>query len=460
MVKNSLFRITVFLSLFFIGASAGESLSHYVKQLNAAKTEAQLEKTYEHIKSLYLNAIVSGDDKLRKAAQKVLDEKETYLANLQPQKNKSPSKKTNKQTILQLQTVQNSDIGVSLNFSQSISEESVSFLHIHDKNKGFRKNIYDIENSVLSKNHSGKLKNGVRYKVAQFDKKTIRIVFYTRDKFYTSSSYKADTLTITTKVPSKPVASTSSSTSQKTTSKTSNASSGALPRVLRSKKIVLIDPGHGGKDCGTRSSGRVCEKKVVLAISRFVAKELNNMGYTTYLTRANDKFVNLRSRTHMANKKNADIFVSIHANAVMNKKSASKLKGVETYFLSRARTSRAKKVAAIENQEDLENLDYFSKNTFLNVLNGQRIVASNKLAIDIQKGILGSLTSKFGDIRDGGVREGPFWVLVGAQMPSVLVETGYLSHPTESKRLNNPYYQKILAKGIARGIDSYFSKNI
>ena len=100
-----------------------------------------------------------------------------------------------------------------------------------------------------------------------------------------------------------------------------------------------------------------------------------------------------------------------------------------------------------------------SKDVFLESLNRPRITASHKLAIDVQAGLLQSSRSKYRDVKDSGVREGPFWVLVGAQMPSILVELGYISHPTESKRLYDKSYQQLLANGIANGIDSYFSKN-
>lgn len=100
-----------------------------------------------------------------------------------------------------------------------------------------------------------------------------------------------------------------------------------------------------------------------------------------------------------------------------------------------------------------------TKKVFLESLNRPRITASHKLAIDTQAGMLQSVKKSFKGVKDSGVREGPFWVLVGAQMPSILIELGYISHPIESKRLYNTKYQKLLANGIANGVDSYFSKN-
>jgi N-acetylmuramoyl-L-alanine amidase len=92
-------------------------------------------------------------------------------------------------------------------------------------------------------------------------------------------------------------------------------------------------------------------------------------------------------------------------------------------------------------------------------LNNHKIVASNKLAIDLQQGVLAELRKYYKGVKDGGVREGPFWVLVGAQMPAVLIEVGFITHPIEAKRLVNKLYQKRFAKGIADGIERYFIKN-
>jgi N-acetylmuramoyl-L-alanine amidase len=162
----------------------------------------------------------------------------------------------------------------------------------------------------------------------------------------------------------------------------------------------------------------------------------------------------------MANNKNAKIFISIHANAAPKKRQRF-ANGVEVYFLSPARSERAKSVAKLENKYDVGSMDKKMTNAFLNILNQPKITASNKLAIDVQSNILYRLYNNYGrkNIIDGGVREGPFWVLVGAQMPSILIEVGYITHPIEGKRITTRAYQKLIAKGIGEGIDSYFTKN-
>ncbi|MCQ2939767.1 N-acetylmuramoyl-L-alanine amidase family protein [Helicobacter pylori] len=223
------------------------------------------------------------------------------------------------------------------------------------------------------------------------------------------------------------------------------------------KKIVL-DAGHGGKDCGAMSANLVCEKDIVLEVVKFLHKELKKRGYSVLLTRDKDIYIDLVGRTELANKKGADLFISVHANSIP-KRSTSNAHGIETYFLSTARSERARKVAEQENKDDVNLMDYFSKSLFLNSLNTQRLIVSNKLAIDVQYGMLQSVRKNYPDVVDGGVREGPFWVLAGALMPSILIEIGYNSHAIESKRIQSKPYQKILAKGIADGIDSFFSKN-
>lgn len=226
------------------------------------------------------------------------------------------------------------------------------------------------------------------------------------------------------------------------------------------KKVIVIDAGHGGTDGGASYKRKRFEKNITLSISKYLKKELEKFGFKVYLTRTKDKYVKLPHRTKYANSKHADIFISIHANAA-RKDRASKAHGVESYFLSPARSARAKRVAALENKGDMSGMGWSSKDSLLTILNRAKITAANKMAIDIQKNMLFTLRQKYGEknIRDGGVREGPFWVLVGAQMPSVLVEVGYISHPKEGYRIATKSYQKLIAKGIAKGVESYFIKN-
>lgn len=232
-----------------------------------------------------------------------------------------------------------------------------------------------------------------------------------------------------------------------------------IPKSITQDRIVVLDAGHGGKDCGAKI-GKVCEKTLTLNISKKATEILKKRGYKVFVTRSGDKYLNLTDRTKMANDKNADIFISIHANALDKKAKNYKLaNGIETYFLSTARSERARKVAEIENKDDIEIMNHFSKLSFLNSLNSQRLLASNKLAIDVQSGMLINARKLYKTTVDGGVREGPFWVLAGALMPSILIEVGYMTNENDLKRLQSKEYQNALAKGIADGIDGYFLKN-
>ncbi|MGM0623623.1 MAG: N-acetylmuramoyl-L-alanine amidase, partial [Campylobacterota bacterium] len=230
-----------------------------------------------------------------------------------------------------------------------------------------------------------------------------------------------------------------------------------LSNQKRRKLRVVLDPGHGGKDPGAVGYRNFREKIVVENFTKRVKQLLEQSGIEVLLTRDDDTYITLDARTRFANEKDADVFVSIHANAADSKS----LHGVETYFLSPARSERAKRVAAKENKEVMDKMaQWSSKNTFLSLMNREKIIESNKLAIDVQKNMLFNVNRVYKDVRDGGVREAPFWVLVGAQMPSVLVELGYISNAKEAQRLvlsKHRRYQEALARGIAEGIINYLS---
>ena len=220
-------------------------------------------------------------------------------------------------------------------------------------------------------------------------------------------------------------------------------------------ELIVIDAGHGGHDTGAIGGGKR-EKDLVLSIAKKVAKELKKRGYPVYLTRNSNRFLKLSQRTHIADKKGSVAFISIHANSVP-KKYRNRAHGVETFFLQNTRDARSQRIAARENAAVLKGAgSRLSKKVIIDsVLNGPKIVQSNKLAIDVQRRIITNLRSKYRGIRDGGVRHAPFYVLVGASRPSILVEVGYISHATERKRLFTSRYQDLIAKGIAEGVSNY-----
>ena len=224
---------------------------------------------------------------------------------------------------------------------------------------------------------------------------------------------------------------------------------------LKHSYKIMLDAGHGGHDPGTTWHGYK-EKVLVLQIAKRVYRRLKALGFRVTLTRNSDRFIRLSRRTRKANRAKADLFVSIHANSVSNKRRAKVAKGIETYFLQTTRNARAKRVAAKENAEILRGKDSATKKVLLNaVFTGPKIALSNRLAIDVQRGMLSNLRARYRGVRDNGVRGAPFYVLVGAEMPAILIEVGYLSNPTERKRLFSPKYQELQAKGIVEGIVRY-----
>jgi N-acetylmuramoyl-L-alanine amidase len=362
------------------------------------------------------------------------------ILNKQPKKNIREIKKIT--TIPNINRVVKSDNKLILYFSSQISKEHIKF---YEWNKKGYNDIYEIKAKLKaypSKRYKFSGVNSV--KVVTYSPKLARVVINNSKKVDSSFKISKNRLYLTI-------------TSKKATSSVKKPKNVEAITRYRKNKVIVIDPGHGGKDSGAVGRKRYKEKKIVFSIAKKVEQNLRKKGYTVKLTRNKDTYIKLQNRTKYANRKNADVFVSIHANAVMFSK-ASKVHGIETYFLSPAKGAKAKKVAAIENEIDIEAMNYFSKRTFLDILNSSKIVASNKLAIDVHRNMMMSLKDKY-SVRDGGVRKGPFWVLVGAQMPSVLIEVGYLTHPTESKRLATTSYQSRIANGIANGIDSYFKKN-
>jgi len=435
-----------------------------VSQYSFALTKEYYKDKYDTTKRLYLGAIMSNDrakeveylkkliryaDKLNINAlkyQKELNRIDTTTVI----KNKVQTKSYLKPKIIKpaysIKSVKQDVNSITIMFYENINKSYIDFVEKKDK-----KYFYD-EFNIKGKFKDAKptklfIKGVNKITIFQYKKDILRISL--RNKTNLKTIYILGKNSIIIKVldlDKKPV----------------KNSVQMLPNDMffPSAKTIVIDAGHGGKDAGAVASGRNYEKNIVLGIAKYLKKDLDKMGFKVYLTRSRDKFVELSDRTHFANKKNADIFISLHANAVPKSK-AKRVHGIETYFLSPARSARAKRVAALENKGDMAKMGWGSKNSLLTILNQSKITASNKIAIDIQRNMLYKLRSIYGksNIKDGGVREGPFWVLVGAQMPSILIEVGYISHPKEGRRIKTKNYQKHIANAIAQGVKSYFIKN-
>jgi N-acetylmuramoyl-L-alanine amidase len=216
-------------------------------------------------------------------------------------------------------------------------------------------------------------------------------------------------------------------------------------------KRIVIDPGHGGKDPGSYLDGQIVEKDITLALAQIVEKRVEEkFDIDVILTRDKDIFIPLEKRTAFANVNKADLFISLHINAHKQ----PDVHGFETYFLNMATDERAVLVAARENatsEKSISDLQSILNDLMLNT----KISESSKLAHEVQRGVLGQVRKKYDGIRDLGVKQAPFYVLIGAEMPAILVETGFMTNPVERRRLQNRKYLETLADGIVAGVERY-----
>jgi N-acetylmuramoyl-L-alanine amidase len=216
-------------------------------------------------------------------------------------------------------------------------------------------------------------------------------------------------------------------------------------------KRIVLDPGHGGKDPGAIGPGGVKEKDVVLRVAKKLARNLEReLGCEIIFTRDRDLFVPLEERTAIANTSGADLFISIHANAAPS----PDVRGVETYFLDFATNKDAMRVAARENATSTHQLSDL-QSILLDLMRNTKINESAKLAEFVQSNMISGLRRSFAQVNDLGVKRAPFVVLIGAHMPSVLVEIAFLSNPEEARRLTEDTYLQELSLHIATGISRY-----
>ena len=216
---------------------------------------------------------------------------------------------------------------------------------------------------------------------------------------------------------------------------------------------IVVDPGHGGHDPGAVGANGMKEKDIVLEIGLKVAGKLKDeLGIDVVMTRSKDVFIPLEERTAIANKVNADLFVSVHANASLNRSAA----GIETYYLNLAKTEKAARVAARENNTSMEKVSLLQAILF-DLMANYKLNDSAHLADEVQKSLHKKIRNRHSDVKNLGVKQGPFYVLVGASMPSILVETAFLSNTAEESRLKDPAYQEMAAEGILDGVRSYIT---
>ncbi len=224
---------------------------------------------------------------------------------------------------------------------------------------------------------------------------------------------------------------------------------------------VVLDPGHGGHDPGASSVDGVQEKEVTLAIARRLAAKLKKrLPAEVFLTRSRDVFVPLEERTALANRVEADLFVSIHANASTNRS----LQGIETYYLNNTGDRATLRLAAMENGLGAVSRAGRGKGKDLSYILSDLIQTgkeeeSSVLARRVHEAMIQRLRGKYPKVKSLGVKKGPFYVLVGAHMPCILAETGFLTHRVEGKRLAQPVYQEEIAEGLFWGIARFLQEN-
>ena len=231
---------------------------------------------------------------------------------------------------------------------------------------------------------------------------------------------------------------------------------GALAKQLAlGVSRIVIDPGHGGRDYGAPGYLKgVHEKNVVLKIGKRLAKKIRDqLGCEVFMTRSTDRNLTLEERTAIANTKNADLFISIHTNAARDRRAV----GIETFFLNLATDDDAILVAARENATSTKNISDLQA-ILSDLMQNAKINESSRLAVHVQRSMVNHMKKYYSRIKSKGVKQAPFYVLLGAQMPAILIETSFISNSTECKRLISSTYQDRMCDAIVRGVREYIKE--
>jgi len=234
------------------------------------------------------------------------------------------------------------------------------------------------------------------------------------------------------------------------------AAARAEPEPLSSREtcVIVIDPGHGGKDPGAIGHNGIMEKDVCLALALRLRQELQkHSDCRAVLTRETDVFVPLDERSRIANQHRADLFISIHANSHDD----TTLTGIETYYLNFSSDDTARKVAARENFTTPDKIGDLELILF-DLTQSDKINRSSLLAGHVHNAIVERVISKYDDIRNLGVKHAPMRVLIDPEMPCILIEAAFISNPKELVRLQNSSFQQRLAQAIHLGMRDFLSK--
>lgn len=218
-------------------------------------------------------------------------------------------------------------------------------------------------------------------------------------------------------------------------------------------KRVIIDAGHGGHDTGAIGKGGTREKDVALAIAKKLGARLEAAGLEVVMTRDDDTFVKLEDRTRIANRQKGDLFISVHCNSAPT----NKLRGIETYTLNTSSNRYSIRLAARENattERGVGDLQYILADLATKANTGESSLLANR----VQKSLIQNLSADYKDVKNLGTKEALFFVLLGAKMPAILVETSFLSHPDEEARLADDAYQTKVAASISEAVEGFLEE--
>ena len=214
---------------------------------------------------------------------------------------------------------------------------------------------------------------------------------------------------------------------------------------------IVIDPGHGGHDSGTLGADGIEEKDVVLDVALRLGKLLHQrLGPEIIYTRSDDTFIPLETRTAIANKAQADLFISVHANS----SSDETARGVETYYLNFTSEPDALDVAARENAVSTQSIHQLS-DLVKKIALKEKIDESREFASDVEQSLYSGLQSGNAGLKDRGVKKAPFVVLIGANMPSILAEISFVTNPKDASQLQRPEYRERVAESLYKGVAKY-----
>ena len=229
-----------------------------------------------------------------------------------------------------------------------------------------------------------------------------------------------------------------------------------LPEPAGGLRKIVLDPGHGGKDPGAIGIGGVAEKDLVLSIAKKLARKVKaEMGVQVILTRNEDRYVALEDRSAMANHEDADLFISLHMNASPN----TEARGIETYYLDNTTDEAAIRLAERENRTSRRNI---SDLQFIlsDMAQNMKLEDSITLAHRLQGALVGGMGGVMADVKDLGVKKALFHVLVGARMPSVLVEMFFITHRIEGRAMSQDSYQDAMVNALYEGIQKFGQTNL